>query len=380
MYPASYLSTSNPRIGGTYGFVTKQGDMLLPPILNGHHMFRSPGYEKFFRIINNRMLVDYGANRYFYIDTQGKKVLPKDSTYYHIAYSFKNRCNCAKVSEKTNENKTIDYLIDTYGNKLYSKYDDYYFGNIGVHGGSDISYPLPSKYVFLSSTSKNRFIILNSNKEEIFSHDIYDDDYGYSFYKYYDQKFMHNERIDFGLIIEERNKIDTNNKGRYKKFLSTEIRVLSYHGKVLSTWGKIEMYDNLLFEKDHIKNLTTDEIVVKYKPKTHLIKKNDKSSSYWDENDIKSKRKYFKGFKPSFDEQDLIKAFGIAYSEKAKLIRTFEHLEESFFRMDKPVVKGDYLASIQNRYSMGKTDEDRSCKYSHIYSKRDGTITIFRIF
>ncbi|MEL6134928.1 MAG: hypothetical protein AAFR59_16330, partial [Bacteroidota bacterium] len=117
LYPQNFAH-ANPVIQGMYGFITEDGEMVIPPIYGvgdayRAHTERGESYVWEFSFRQGRSLVEEGDHSYYYINRKGERVFPLDSTFYR-AYHFED-WGLAMVQHINLKSELIDQVVDTSG-------------------------------------------------------------------------------------------------------------------------------------------------------------------------------------------------------------------------------------------------------------------------
>jgi hypothetical protein len=312
IYPQAYRQRmAYPALHGKYGFITKQGKLTMPPVLSCSHWpeieyknyrFRGGAYLRY-----GLALVKEENNQFYYIDASGNKVLPKDGSYYTMAYPFE-ACDCARVSTKRPDGDIASYLIDTDGQPLFQKYPTYHMGMFG----NDWTYPLSSGYAFMASHQKANFMILDPDRVKVFSHARYDTTYSYNFLTMYDGAFTKEGEEGMGIMLMSRDKIDPENPDYFSNTIAREVRLFSYDGQPLSEWHAAPINKLLIWENNQVLVRESKEIVVlALDSSIKIIPK--ETALPWQSTE--SSRAYFKDFTLQFTEEDLLEIFKQEFPE-----------------------------------------------------------------
>ncbi|MEO1804970.1 MAG: hypothetical protein AAFU33_09175 [Bacteroidota bacterium] len=122
IYPNDFAA-ANPVLNGFYGFLTEDGRIAIPPQFP---VGRSSSYprERFsayhpsdFLFQEGRALVEEGRLQYYFINQQGKRTFPFDSTFYRARPFEKGGLTI--VQHLPSKRKLIDQVIDTTGQVVW---------------------------------------------------------------------------------------------------------------------------------------------------------------------------------------------------------------------------------------------------------------------
>ncbi|MFY0675188.1 MAG: WG repeat-containing protein [Bacteroidia bacterium] len=242
-----------PESNGKYGFITKEGEVIVNPIYDAKHLVSN------FEELNNwgfhhgLAKVKLSESKYFFINRRGEKVLPDDDSYYTGANHF-NAKGIARVCKGTYSSGDLEcYWINRKGKRVFEGIE---YTSIGTFGNFDGTM-YETGYVPMTYENKWRkeFFMLNPSYQETFR---LKEKNGYKFpvtaVKIYDNTYELNGKSGYGLVIVTRTRSgfwnQVYNGGATSKNYSVQRMLISFDGEILQDWKPVYgPYDEIIIKE-----------------------------------------------------------------------------------------------------------------------------------
>jgi hypothetical protein len=299
VYPF-FWNHSNMKSIGNYGYITREGKVIVPPIYDASLLksrFIEPENTLFF---HGRARVMIARNKFFFINGEGEKVLPADSSYYLGATPF-NYKGLAFVSRAIDTLGNYEsYWINRKGEKYFEGIEFTKIGGGGNVAGNPAMFSSGYVPMALQTKKKKEFFMLNPSKQETFR---IKETPGYRLIESYnyDNYYKLNDSLGYGLVIAYRARKKSWVSFIKKKLtdcnMPHEIMLISFDGDIIQDWtvvcgykGSIEIRDSTFYYQK------TEELV--FNVDITILEKEEKVNWSSDE----EFEAYFKDFKPQFDK------------------------------------------------------------------------------